>query len=163
MPLGGTSYQPLAQTQMPGTPRAPMTPQEAVRIMSLRLPKNPQNSPVPQQLLTSAGGGATSNLTQLLQMLMQASQGGGDQGGKELVSESGPAATVDPNLRDVRAFTPPRIVIGDQGRQPTGDPTPDPGPPVEDSPLFDAGVPTFRNMPRRPMIGAKVGEMSGLF
>lgn len=157
MPIG-TSYQPGAQTmQTQGTPRAPLTPQEAVRILSLRLPKNPQNSPVPAQLLTSAGGGATSNLAQLLQALMQASRGtaayeeSGAGSGKELISESGPPATVDNTVREARAFTPPRVVIGDQGRQPVVEPTPAPVEPVvEDTPLFDAGTPTFRT-PRKPM------------
>jgi hypothetical protein len=153
MPLGGYSYQPGAQAMQQGAfPRAAMTPQEAVRILSLRLPKNPQNSPVPSQLLTSAGGGATSNLTQLLQALMQAARGG-DAGSKELVSESGPPATVDPTVRDPRAYTPPRVVIGDQGRQPVVDPSPAPVEPiVDDSPLFDAGTPTFRNMPRKQLL-----------
>lgn len=165
MPLGGTSYQPGAQAmQTQGTPRAPLTPQEAVRILTLRLPKNPQNSPVPSQLLTSAGGGATSNLTQLLQALMQAARGG-DSGIKDMVSESGPPATVDPTVREGRTFTPPRVVIGDQGRQPVGDPSPAPVEPVvEDTPLFDAGTPTFR-APRRPFTGAgtRTEEWTGLF
>lgn len=150
MPIG-TSYQPTAQPmdQGQGAMRRAITPQEAVRILSLRLPKNPQNAPIPKQLLTSAGGGATSSLTQLLRALMQA---GGGQGLKDVVSESGPPATVDPIPREGRAFTPPRVVIGDQGRTPVTEP---PAPPVvedEPSPLYDAGIPTIRNWPRKPML-----------
>lgn len=149
MPIGGTSYQPTAQPMDPqGGMRRALTPQEAVRILSLRLPKNPQNFPVPQQLLTSAGGGATSSLTQLLQALMQAQSGA--TGSRELVSDFGPEPTVDPVFRGARAYTPPRVVIGDQGRVPVSEP---PVMPTEEpSPLYDAGIPTMRVSPRKPMM-----------
>lgn len=151
MPIGGTSYQPTTQpmSQQGGAMRS-ITPQEAVRILSLRLPKNPQNSPIPNALLTSAGGGATSNLTQLLQALMQASARPGGDGTKEMVEPFGPGATFDPVPREEgRSFTP-RVRPGDEGREPVPEPSPI-VPEQEDSPLFDQGIPgPIRNMPRKP-------------
>ncbi len=152
MPIGGTSYQPGATSQTPnGQTRAALSPQEAVRILSLRLPKNPQNSPIPQALLTSAGGGATSNLTQLLQALMQASARPGGDGSREMVEPFGPPAQFDPVPRqDGRSFTP-RVHPGDEGREPAPDLSPVP-PVQEDTPLFDAGIPgPIRNM-RKPFM-----------
>lgn len=154
MPLGGTSYQPGATAQTPnGAPRAALSPQEAVRILSLRLPKNPQNSPIPSALLNSAGGGATSNLTQLLQMLMQAqaasSERPGGDGTREMVEPFGPPAQADPIPREEPRSFAPRIRPGAEAGFEFPPPAPTP-PVMEDTPLFDQGIPgPIRQMPRR--------------
>lgn len=148
MPIG-TSYQPGAQQTGPmsGTPR-PITPQEAVRMLSLRLPKTPQNSPVPSQLLTSQGGGGTSSLTQLLQALMQAARGGDQTGSREIVSDAY-VPPIDHGISPVPRMgdLPPRVTIGDNNRQPFVDPTPTPAQdptPDQNTPLFDQGIPPIR-------------------
>lgn len=162
MPIGGTSYQPLAASTPNGVPRPQITPQEAVRILSLRLPKSPQNLPVPSALLTAQGGGGAGNLTSLLQALMRVA---GGQGSREVVDTS-PVPAVDNGLGGSRSFAP-RITIGDQGGHarvddPPSLPTPDPVPdlPVEDSPLFDAGIPRGRFA---GMFGRKVAGTGPLF
>ncbi len=158
MPIGGTSYQPFSgATQTGATPRV-LSPQEAVRILSLRLPKTPQQSPVPQALLTSAGGGATSNLTQLLQALMQASRGG-DSPGRQMVGDAFVPPT-DNGLGGARVAPTPHIRIGDKNTAPLPpDQTPVP-PSQEDTPLFDQGIGANIRPPRLglfkpPMLGGE--------
>ena len=151
MPIGGFSYDPSSQPmqQSGGSPRT-LSPQEAVRILSLRLPKNPQNSPVPQALLQSAGGGATSNLTALLQALMQASRPeGGGQGSREMVSDAF-VPPVDNGFQGARQMPQPRVTIGEGGDRGVVDepPTPVQGG-SQEFPLFDQGIPPIRNMPRK--------------
>lgn len=153
MPIGGYSYQPGAQAmpQQGGSPRA-LSPQEAVRILSLRLPKHPQNSPVPAALLNSAGGGGSPDLTALLRALMQARSDGGGQGTREMVSDADVPAIDHGYNPTPRRFDPPRVVIGDGGtRQPVDEPPAPTAPVMDDAPLFDAGIPPVRNlMPRKP-------------
>jgi hypothetical protein len=86
MPIGGFSFQPAGPQNGQGNSQqtAAISPQEAVRILSLRLPRNPQNSPIPSSLMAAAGGGGTSNLTALLRQLMA------QFGQKEYVGPSGP-------------------------------------------------------------------------
>jgi hypothetical protein len=154
MPIGGTSYQPGAQMQGM-QPRPAVSPQEAVRLLNLRLPKHAPNAPIPQQLMTSQGGGGLGSLTALLQALMRA-QGGG--GSREMVSDAEVPA-IDTGLSsDIRRFDfRPRINIGDAGERERvgGDPPPAPTEPAwglfDDTPYFDAGIPRVR----RAVVGAQ--------
>src|SRR5688572_29874557 len=79
MPLG-ISFAPGAdlpfngQAGQNGSAPSRLSPQQAVRILSLRVPERlPSNAPVARQLLTSPGGsaaGAPSSLQAMLQQLM---------------------------------------------------------------------------------------------
>lgn len=141
MPIGGTSYQPTAPMQG-AQARPQLTPQEAVKMLSLRLPKNLPNSPVPSPLLTSQGGGGVDNLTALLQALMRAARGGG--GSREEVMGAQPVSAVDTGqIGGSRGYswTPHITVSGDT----QGDGLHDPGQPTEGDPLFDSGMPIIRN------------------
>lgn len=139
MPIG-TSYQPTAP--MPGTQARPqLSPQEAVKMLSLRLPKSPQNLPVPAQLLNAQGGGGAGNLTALLQALMRAARGG-TPGTREEVPGA-PVTAIDNGLSDQTrgySWTPHITIAGDPGGQVAGDPGP-----MQDTPLFDEGIPRIRN------------------
>ena len=142
MPLGGYSYDPTARTDMTqGTAaRAALSPQEAVKMLSLRLPKSPQNSPVPSQLLNAQGGGGINSLAALLQALMRA-QGG--QGQREEVLGQAPMG-IDNGFSpsNIRSFnTMPHITVADGGDRSRVDEAPSP-----DAPLFDSGIPRIRNM-----------------
>jgi hypothetical protein len=81
MPPGiGYSYAPGSDIQMNGqngNGSAPsrLSPQQAVKVLSLRVPQTlPSNAPVNRQLLTSPGGAAAgaSGLQSMIQQLMQA-------------------------------------------------------------------------------------------
>jgi hypothetical protein len=145
MPIGGYSYQPTAP--MPsGTPgMAQGSPQEAVRLLNLRLPKNAPNAPVPSQLLTAQGGSGLGSLQALIQALMRAA---GGRGTREMISEA-PVEAITTGGGGTRGFDfMPRITIAEGGeRQRIGDSLPGgtagPGP-MEDTPLFDAGIPRVR-------------------
>lgn len=144
MPIGGTSYQP--QAPMQGTQARPqLSPQEAVRVLSLRLPKAPQNLPVPAQLLQSQGGGGLGSLTALVQALMRAASGEsmGD-GTKELVGP-GPGVGIDNGFGRVRPgiFTP-RIHINQEGVGQRVEEPPSGPAPLPENPLYDAGIPQMR-------------------
>lgn len=155
MPIGGTSYQPMQPGTPGGVPRPQITPQEAVRILSLRLPKSPQNLPVPTPLLTAQGGGGTGNLAAVLQALMRAA---GGTGTREPISDAF-VPPMDNGIGGTRSFTTPRITIGDQGqRLRQDDPTTVGPPPLDQSPLFDAGTPTIR-----PSLGRRAALTEPLF
>lgn len=153
MPIG-YSFQPSAPSAQ-GAQTPQLTPQEAVRILSLRLPKSPQNLPVPQQLLTSQGGGGAAgggSLTTLLQALMRAAGGGGS---RELVSDA-PVPAIDHGMGGSRPNTfMPRINISDQGDAVRNDDPMigSPEPIMDDTPLFDAGTPKIR-----PGLGRRMAE-----
>lgn len=152
MPIGGTSYQPQAMPQQ-GLQRAAITPQEAVRVLSLRLPKTPQGSPIPSGLLNSAGGGG-ANLTQLLQMLMQAARGG--QPGQKALVDGGDVTAIDNGLNTTgRSYTPPRIRPGggEGGRVDEGFMPPDQG-------LFGGGDPNTGDILAK--LGGNTGFAGGL-
>lgn len=96
MPPGiGYSYAPGADIPMngEGQGRAPsrLSPQQAVKILSLRVPSAlPSNAPVARQLLTSPGGSAAgaSGLQSMIQQLIQGFRPMG--GGSPLPSRPGP-------------------------------------------------------------------------
>ena len=165
MPIGGTSYQPTAPMQ--GTQARPqLSPQEAVRVLSLRLPKAPQNLPVPAQLLTSQGGGGVGSLTALVQALMRAAGGESGGGGSKELVDNGPGVGIDNGMGGARPgiFTP-RININDGDTRARvdeppviGSPAPDPQEPLgamPENPLYDAGIPRIR---RGGLMAARKGE-----
>jgi len=159
MPIGGYSYQPeptgLGQASDGNQTGAAISPQEAVRVLSLRLPKRLPNSPIPSSLLAGAGGqgsGGSSSLNVLLQALMQAFGQSGGATGRQLVGP-GPSQGMDAGLNttpqygdtaQVQAPTlpSPRITIGDDPNQRIplgGDGGPTPRPPDT-----SGGIPAFR-------------------
>ena len=90
LPIGFSAMDALqpqqAQNQGVGRPGAASTPQEAVQIRSLRVPKVlPSNAPVARQLLTSAGSATPgmSGLTSLVQELLRAFQAQPAQNGMQ--------------------------------------------------------------------------------
>jgi hypothetical protein len=136
----GFSYQPGQTDQMPGqhgTGQRGMTPQEAVKILSLRVPRNAQGSPVPLPLLTAAGGGG-SDLDQLLRSLTNLMRGGGPGG----MSQMGQA-------RPLQAPGVPRWRISQE--VPGDDPQFVSGPPQSDvtmrTPVMDFTSPTPNTAP----------------
>ena len=151
MPIGGTSYQPGA---MPGAgpqqPSAPSSPQEAVRILNLRLPQSPQNAPIPGQLLGAQGAGGDS-LAGLLRALMAAFGGGqAPASGREMVGAGGPG--IDTGQIGARPMPQaPRIRPGDTSGREELPPQPPAGP------LFGGGeqpdIPGVRPVKDMPNLG----------
>jgi hypothetical protein len=136
MPIGGFSYQPAEQMATGGQSQS-VSPQEAVRILSLRLPKRTPNAPVPSQLLNAPAGGGVGDLTQFIRMLMQAA------GTKEQVGAGGPGIDTGvvnqtPIQGDTARLRAPHITIGDEGDRRRLDEGGIPDP-TGGTPLFDTG------------------------
>lgn len=168
MAIGGFSYQPSAPVG-PGMQQAGaagvISPQEVVRLLSLRLPKQLPNAPAPAALLHGAGSGG-ADLSSLMRMLMQAfgqnqEAPAEDYGGEDVRTTpiNGDAGnTVQPGGPTRRDPGAPRVVIGDEGGRTRGPDDPamtDVGAGVPQAdPLFDAGpgpTPRVRGM----SVGAK--------
>ena len=99
MPLGKT-FAPGSDLQMQGSgqngsggPRG-LSPQQAVKILSLRVPEAlPSNAPVNRSLLTSPGGRAAgaSGLGSMIQQLIQSFLPGGGAPGVPTLPQGGPS------------------------------------------------------------------------
>lgn len=129
MPIGGYSYQPQGAAsgqQVNAGQAATISPQEAVRILSLRLPKRLPNAPVPHSLLAGGGGGGVGDLNAVIQRLMQAfGQSGGATGGPGAQTGRLDAPGLSPGAdggyaqvgggygTDAPSLPAPRITIGD--------------------------------------------------
>jgi hypothetical protein len=142
MPIGGYTYQPAEQTQMGDQQQnTAVSPQEAVRILSMRLPKRMPNSPIPSSLLQSPGGGGM-DLTGFIRMLMQAAGTRDQVGPGGLGTDSG--AIGGPVNGDAagRVIPPPHITIGDRGNpQRLPDiPGQRPQPPGDELPQMPSGL-----------------------
>lgn len=149
MPLG-LSYAPGADIpfngsngQQGGAPSR-LSPQQAVRILSLRVPERlPSNAPVARQLLTSPGGsaaGAPSSLQAMLQQLMRPQQ----TGGSPMVGPQHSAGAPMPPSRGANVPAPPDLPAGSDYQLNGPFPNPQPPPPQNFSgypppPMYDGG------------------------
>jgi hypothetical protein len=140
MPQGGLGYSfnpsqpdlPMSDQGAPGRPAGGLTPQQAVKMLSLRIPERPSPTGLaPMPLLQSPGGAGMQGLDSLIAALLQAFGGAGmdlGTGSRQTPGGFGPGrptggmlqpsgmfpAGQEPDLPPLRAPGPPRISPGSQ-------------------------------------------------
>ena len=169
----GVTYAPGTDTiggSPAGTATGRLRPQEAIRVLNLRLPKrgaDVRGGIAPAALLSGAGSGAPSvagagGMQAVLRALAQAfgqpnEQQGAGWRGESRPSLSGPApAPVQPVTTPRFAAPPPHVIAGGGGRYPGANqdewsaPAPlfgDPTPPLTRAPVTDRSMPIDANAP----------------